>query len=504
MPEPSDFLSTATLPDGKLLVAEPIFQTAYTFDPSTGAWSSAGRMQDLRSFFPLVTLPNGSVLAVGGNGGDQTSWGTSAEVYTPTSGQWSATGSVNHGRAGEPAVLLPTGKVLVAGGMGLAGDVTSAELYDWRSESWAPTGSMLYDHGTYVGVLLADGRFLAIGGVNTTPIGGVPVATTEIYDPSTGRWAGSGTLSVPRGFTTATVLQDGKVLVAGGITDHAGTPTATAELYDPGSNTWSPTGSMHTARFYHAATLLPDGRVVVTGGSDGHVALASSEIYDPRTGSWSPTESMPDGRLGHSTFTLPDGRVLVFGGCHFSCDGPTPSGGVNPPYYFTPPANASDNDLALQSVPGAITTEATDPSGATLSYSLPTASDEGGETPEVVCAPASGTTFAIGTTTVTCTATDTDDLNSPVTATFAVTVTGAAQQLTDLQTQAQGVGPGRSLSAKVMQAQSALASGNPAGACGALTGFKDQVRAQSGKTIPADRAAQLMTDAQRIEAVIGC
>ena len=89
-----------------------------------------------------------------------------------------------------------------------------------------------------------------------------------------------------------------------------------------------------------------------------------------------------------------------------------------------------DSDLALTGVPGNITTDATGPAGAVVHYTPPTATDEdSGETPTVGCLPASGSTFAIGKTTVTCTATDPDGLNSPVTATFTVTVTGALGQL---------------------------------------------------------------------------
>jgi hypothetical protein len=163
-----------------------------------------------------------------------------------------------------------------------------------------------------------------------------------------------------------------------------------------------------------------------------------------------------------------------------------------------------DDDLALQNVPAAITTDATSPSGAIVSYTPPTAGDEGGETPTVGCDHTSGSTFGIGATTVTCTATDADDSNGPVTATFSVTVKGAVEQLTDLKAEVQGIGPGTSLSDKVTQAQSELASGKTAQACGTLGAFIKEVTAQKGKTIPAAQAAQLIASAQQIEAVIGC
>jgi hypothetical protein len=163
-----------------------------------------------------------------------------------------------------------------------------------------------------------------------------------------------------------------------------------------------------------------------------------------------------------------------------------------------------DEDLALQDMPAAITTDATSPSGATVTYTPPTATDEASEVPSVTCNPASGLTFPIGTTTVTCRTTDPDDLNSPVTATFTVTVKGAPQQLTDLKAEVRGVGPGTSLSDKVTQAHSKLASGGTAGACGTLGAFIHEVDAQTGKKISPSKAAKLIGDATQIEAVIGC
>jgi hypothetical protein len=120
------------------------------------------------------------------------------------------------------------------------------------------------------------------------------------------------------------------------------------------------------------------------------------------------------------------------------------------------------------------------------------------------CSPASGTTFAIGTTTVNCAVSDADDSNSPVNASFMVTVKGASAQLVDLSQAVQGVGPGTSLGDKVQSAQSYLASGDVADTCSTLTAFINEVKAQSGKNIPVAQASQLIADAQRIQAVLAC
>ena len=160
-------------------------------------------------------------------------------------------------------------------------------------------------------------------------------------------------------------------------------------------------------------------------------------------------------------------------------------------------------DLSIAQ-PADITTDATGPSGATVTYPLPAVSDPDDTTaPTAVCTPASGSVFPIGTTTVTCTATDGNDLNSPVHATFTVTVEGAAAQLADLGQAVRGVGIGDSLPALVTIAQRELSAGQPRLACETLNTFIFDVRVQTRWFIPASTAAQLITDAKRIQAVLG-
>ena len=162
-------------------------------------------------------------------------------------------------------------------------------------------------------------------------------------------------------------------------------------------------------------------------------------------------------------------------------------------------AQRSDADLTFAQPP-AVTADATSPTGATVTYPLPAATDPDDSTaPAVTCTPASGSAFPIGTTTVTCTATDRNDLNGPVQATFTVTVLGAAAQLAALQQAVAGFGfenvPG--LLAGIAAQQ--LAAGHPALACQTLNEFITDVRAQ----VPAATAAPLIAAAERIQAVLG-
>src|SRR6267143_974733 len=124
----------------------------------------------------------------------------------------------------------------------------------------------------------------------------------------------TGSLGSARRNHTATLLPNGKVLVAGGF-DNSGNGLASAELYDPASGTWSAAGSLTTARYSHTATLLPNGKVLVAGGLDSsNNASASAELYDPASGSWSATGSLGTARENHTATLLPNGKVLVAGG----------------------------------------------------------------------------------------------------------------------------------------------------------------------------------------------
>ena len=131
---------------------------------------------------------------------------------------------------------------------------------------------------------LLDGRVLITGGGDGS--------RAEVYDPTTGTFKPTGSLKTPRWQQTATLLPDGRVLVAGGADLNAGeccTPLTSAELYDPMTGTFSLTGSLTTARRGQTATLLADGRVLVAGGLGQQEVLASAEIYDAATGTFGPT-----------------------------------------------------------------------------------------------------------------------------------------------------------------------------------------------------------------------
>jgi hypothetical protein len=232
---------------------------------------------------------------------------------TTAPGVFRPVGSMTTARAGATATVLKDGRVLVVGGNGNGegGPLTSAELYDPASCTFSSTGSMPAPRVTAL-TLLDGGDVLFAGGFDGSA---GSLASALLYDPSTGSFTQTGSMTIARTGASATRLQDGRVLIAGGQSDLQGDAKllATAELYDPATRTFSATGSMLTAQQISATVLLANGKVLVVSGGQGlNDSPATAELYDPASGAFSPTGSMVAGWATSAT-ALQDGRVLVLG-----------------------------------------------------------------------------------------------------------------------------------------------------------------------------------------------
>jgi Kelch motif protein len=190
---------------------------------------------------------------------------------------------------------------------------------------WEAVASMSVPRAHFTATLLPDGKVLVAGGVSDVMVTGSALSSVEIYDPSTKKFAAGPSMPLGLAGQTATVLRDGRVLVVGGYTAPGNLAVSMVQIYYAASRTWSTAAPMHQGRTSHAAVLIPGGKVLVTGGNSyasfgnsphgSAPASLAPEIYDPAANSWS-VGSMPKfSRPTNPTATLlRDGRVLVVGG----------------------------------------------------------------------------------------------------------------------------------------------------------------------------------------------
>jgi hypothetical protein len=283
------------LPNGKVLIAGGYtgsvqLSSAELYDPATGTFTRTGDMTTARAGNAAVLLPNGKVLIAGG---------ISAELYDPSTGTFTATGNPVAPLAlgGASAVVLANGSVLydnqlydpITGTFSWAPNPMTqyAALCDPAGNAMPAPGApadtnLLYDDGVG-GALLANCKVLLAGGIDETT--NLFSTAAELFDPLTGTWAPTGDMTVGRAYFTGTLLGDGSVLIAGSSDVDVST---TAELYDPVAGAFSRTGNPTMARLQgQTATLLQDGTVLIAGGwtpnptPSTSLPSASAELYKP-------------------------------------------------------------------------------------------------------------------------------------------------------------------------------------------------------------------------------
>lgn len=310
------------------------------FDPETESWAPTETLIFERRRHASVLLASGSVLIVGGRSGSGTT--SLSEVMNPRPGGVRAAGPMVDARSRHRATMVsPTGRVLLTGGFagnGSAPTVLNAEQWDPVSDTATPAGATREVSGEHASATLPDGRVLVTGGgfaetfdpiegwqpaveIETTgdqyaqllPSGKVLVAgmsSYQVFDPESGIWSAERALPTARRRTTATLLESGKVLVAGGFQS---TVLGVAELYDPVADAWTLTGNLAVPRQRHVAALLPSGEVLVAGGQ-GESRLDIVEVYDPEAGVWRPMPPLHEARARPAATVLSSGEVIVLGG----------------------------------------------------------------------------------------------------------------------------------------------------------------------------------------------
>lgn len=275
-----------------------------------GSWYEIDSMNIARVGHAMVVLPNGDVL-VSGSGVDSIQ--SSNEIYEFSTGKWRYTTPMNVPRTLHTLVLLNTGKVLAIGGL----FERSCEIFDPQIETWNMTDSMIVarNWGGFTTTTLQNNRILVAGGLTQDSIGGpfIFLNDCEIFDPLTEKWTTVSPMYLGRDRHSATLLNDGRVLVTGGKTTNF--ETNQCEIYNLSTNNWEFTGNMLEERSDHAALLLSNNKVFICGGDGLAPWQKSCEVYDVNIGTWSYVSDMLAYRANPNSYFLEKvDKILILGG----------------------------------------------------------------------------------------------------------------------------------------------------------------------------------------------
>jgi len=307
-------------------------------------WNSGAIMNYARGGHTATLLPDNRLLVIGGSDGFATH--NTGEYYAQGTNVWTlANGRLSLPRTGHAATLMSDGNVLVTGGytQGVStGIAANTDIYYTGANAFVQTSSMNTARQGHTTVLLPSGpyagRVMVMGGRANS---GSYTSSCEVYfstvnpatQVSTAAWVTLASMNAARTYHTATILHDGRILVAGGY--NGGQALSSAEIYNPAANTWTAVHAMNTARYYHTATLTRFGNVLVAGGSNNLGEIFSEEIYDPDTDTWTQmnfpvkydleTPSVQDRvdvpRYRHTATLLPNGNIMFIGGARASAAG---------------------------------------------------------------------------------------------------------------------------------------------------------------------------------------
>ncbi|HSO35230.1 MAG TPA: kelch repeat-containing protein [Labilithrix sp.] len=296
--------------------------------PDPTGWARAGKLHHARALATASLLPDGRALVTGGEADDYTML-ASTEIFDPATNAFVEVAPLPAPRDHHTATVLKSGKVLVAGG-GQGSEISlptgeqtldSALLYDPTSNTWQATGSMHAPRAGHRAVLLEDGRVLVAGGGSKVgyPCNSIhpncnvadSIGSAEIYDPATGEWTATGALLHPRLAFALTATPSGVIASGGAAANHG---LVSVEIFDAVAGTWREGPALAGERLYHSAVVL-GGKLVVAGGKIANVSpITSVDVLYEAARAWKKGASLDQPRTGASFVRLPSGRGLLVAG----------------------------------------------------------------------------------------------------------------------------------------------------------------------------------------------
>ena len=272
--------SATLLLDGRVLVVGGYANYQYLdgaeiYNPANGTWTATQPLFSHGVDHSAILLKDGRVLVVGGSMGGDPGPDDRAEIFNSVGNTWSAAAYHEGIATGFGSVLLSDGRVLFTSGRN-----TDTYIYNPINDTWQPGGAISIRRTYPETVLLKDGRVMVSGGDATNN----NRSMVDIYNPTANTWSQAASLHQGRLGHTATALPDGRVMVAGGFKEwdswqNPGNYINSVEIYNPATDHWEDGPALNSSRAFHTSTLLQDGRLFVAGGRTS-AFLNSSELLE--------------------------------------------------------------------------------------------------------------------------------------------------------------------------------------------------------------------------------